>query len=186
MDDFVFVSGRLSLDLAGTLLWRRGRRTELLRCPDDLGRWIRQAGLLDAPGPLDPRALSRTCRLREAVYTLVGAWPLTPAADTEVREALAEVNEAARLPLPRHQLDEDGQLTRTGGVDEVLGAVARDAVDLLGGADFARVRECLNEDCTRLFVDLSRSANRRWCGMAECGNRHKVANYRKRRQQTTH
>jgi predicted RNA-binding Zn ribbon-like protein len=44
------------------------------------------------------------------------------------------------------------------------------------------VRECLNEECTRLFVDLSRSANRRWCGMAECGNRHKVANYRKRQQ----
>ncbi len=120
------------------------------------------------------------------MYTLVRAWPLTPAADNEVREALAEVNEAARLPLPRHQLDEDGRLIRTGGVDEVLGAVARDAVGPLGDADFARVRECLNEDCTRLFVDLPRSANRRWCGMAECGNRHKVANYRKRRQQTAH
>ncbi|MFJ8544344.1 CGNR zinc finger domain-containing protein [Streptomyces sp. NPDC093586] len=182
MDDFVFVSGRVSLDLAGTLLWRRSRRIELLRSPEELCRWIHQATLLDAPGPLDARALSRTCRLREAVYTLVRAWPLTPASDSEVREALAEVNEAARLPLPRHQLDEDGRLTRTGGVDEVLGAVARDAVGLLGGADFARVRECSNEDCTRLFVDLSRSANRRWCGMAECGNRHKVANYRKRRQ----
>lgn len=182
VDDFVFVSGRLSLDLAGTLLWRRSRRIELLRSPDDLGRWIQQAGLLDAPGPLDGRALSRTCRLREAVYALVRAWPLTPAADSEVREALAEVNEAARLPLPRHQLDGDGRLARTGGVDEVLGAVARDTVDLLGGADFARVRECLNEECTRLFVDLSRSGNRRWCGMAECGNRHKVANYRRRRQ----
>ncbi len=31
VDDFVFVSGRLSLDLAGTLLWRRSRRIELLR-----------------------------------------------------------------------------------------------------------------------------------------------------------
>ncbi|MER6704346.1 CGNR zinc finger domain-containing protein [Streptomyces fumanus] len=182
MDDFVFVSGRLSLDLAGTLLWRRSRRTELLRSPDDLRRWIRQAALLDAPGPLDARALTRTCRLREAVYTLVRSWPLAPDADSEVRDALAVVNEAARLPLPRHQLDEQGHLTRTGDVDEVLGAVARDAVDLLGGADFARVRECSNEDCTRLFVDLSRSATRRWCGMAECGNRHKVATYRKRQQ----
>ncbi|CAM5303323.1 hypothetical protein SFUMM280S_10707 [Streptomyces fumanus] len=135
VDDFVFVSGRLSLDLAGTLLWRRSRRTELLRSPDDLRRWIRQAALLDAPGPLDARALTRTCRLREAVYTLVRSWPLAPDADSEVRDALAVVNEAARLPLPRHQLDEQGHLTRTGDVDEVLGAVARDAVDLLGGAD---------------------------------------------------
>jgi len=185
VDDFVFVSGQLSLDLAGTLLWRRSRRTELLRSPDDLRRWIQQAGLLDAPGPLDARALSRTCCLREAVYTLADAWPLVPPADGQVREALAEVNEAARLPLPRLQLDEDGHPTRTGGIDEVLGAVARDAVQLLGGTDFARVRECLNEDCTRLFVDLSRSGNRRWCGMTECGNRHKVATYRKRRRETT-
>ncbi|MEV5778259.1 CGNR zinc finger domain-containing protein [Streptomyces antimycoticus] len=183
MNDFVFVSGRLSLDLAGTLLWRRSRRIELLSRPDDLRRWIHQAGLLDAPGSLDARALQRVCRLREAVYVLVRAWPLAPAADDDLREALAEVNEASRLPLPRHQLDEAGQLTRTGGVDEVLGAVARDAVDLMGGADFTRVRECQNEECTRLFVDLSRSTNRRWCGMAECGNRHKVASYRKRRQQ---
>ncbi|MFE9628522.1 CGNR zinc finger domain-containing protein [Streptomyces sp. NPDC006527] len=183
MNDFVFVSGRLSLDLAGTLLWRRSRRIELLRRPDDLRRWTDQAGLLDAPGPMDARALWRVCRLREAVYALIRGWPPAPASDMEVREALAEVNEAARLPLPRHQLDADGHLTRTGSVDEVLGAVARDAVDLLGGDEVARIRECLNEDCTRLFVDLSRSANRRWCGMAECGNRHKVATYRKRRQQ---
>ncbi|MFI9470041.1 CGNR zinc finger domain-containing protein [Streptomyces sp. NPDC052492] len=182
-DGFVFVSGRLSLDLAGTLLWRRSRRIELLCCPDDLRRWIHQAGLLDTPGRMDQRALTRVCRLREAMYAIIRAWPLAPAPDSAMQESLAEVNEAARLPLPRHQLQEAGHLTRTGGVDEVLGAVARDAVDLLGGADLARVKECLNEDCTRLFVDLSRSANRRWCGMSECGNRHKVANYRKRQRQ---
>ncbi|MFF5277568.1 CGNR zinc finger domain-containing protein [Streptomyces sp. NPDC000133] len=29
---------------------------------------------------------------------------------------------------------------------------------------------------------MSRSVNRRWCGMAECRNRHKVPNYLKRQQ----
>ncbi|MFJ4153029.1 CGNR zinc finger domain-containing protein [Streptomyces galbus] len=182
MDDFVFVSGRLCLDLVGTQLWRRSRRTELLRFPDDLRRWITQAEVLDAPGPLDERDLSRVCRLREAVYTLVRAWPPAPQDRQALRDALAEVNEAARLPLPRHQLDESGCLARTGGIDEVLGAIARDAVDLLGGADFARMKECANPECTRLFIDLSRSAARRWCGMAECGNRQKVANYRMRQR----
>ncbi|WP_445517570.1 CGNR zinc finger domain-containing protein [Streptomyces sp. NEAU-174] len=193
MDEFVFVSGRLCLDLAGTKLWRRGLRTELLTSPSDVSRWISQAELLDDPGPMDARGLERIRRLREAVYTLVRSWPPGDPSDghpsdgapsdAEFRDALAEVNDAARLAPPRHQLDASGRLTRTGGVDEVLGAVARDAVDLLSSAQFAKTKECANPDCTRLFVDVSRSGARRWCGMAECGNKHKAASYRKRKKQ---
>ncbi|WP_206269388.1 CGNR zinc finger domain-containing protein [Streptomyces antioxidans] len=180
------MSGRLCLDLAGTKLWRRSLRTELLNSPSDMGRWMRQAELLDDPGPMDTRGLERVRRLREAIYVLVRAWP--PGDDPSgagFRDALAEVNDAARLPLPRHQLDVSGRLTRTGGVDEVLGAVARDAVDLLSSAQFGKTKECANPDCTRLFVDVSRSGARRWCGMAECGNKHKAASYRKRKKQQT-
>ncbi|MGW7696486.1 CGNR zinc finger domain-containing protein [Streptomyces asiaticus] len=183
MDEFVFVSGRLCLDLAGTQLWRRSLRTELLTTPSDVSRWISQAELLDDPGPMDTRGLERVRRLREAFYTLVHSWPPGDPSDADFRDALAEVNDAARLPLPRHQLDASGRLTRTGGVDEVLGAVARDAVDLLSSAQLAKTKECANPDCTRLFVDVSRSGARRWCGMAECGNKHKAASYRKRKKQ---
>lgn len=183
MEEFVFVSGRLCLDLAGTMLWRRSLRTELLGSPDDLRRWIGSAGIVDDPGAVDSRGLERVRRLREAVYLLVGHWPLDDEADPAVKDALAEVNEAARLPLPRRQLDESGLATRTGGVDEVLGAVGCDAVDLLGSPQFSRMRECANDDCTRLFVDLSRSGARRWCGMAECGNRQKAAAFRMRKKQ---
>ncbi|WP_413798159.1 CGNR zinc finger domain-containing protein [Streptomyces iranensis] len=182
MDEFVFVSGRLCLDLAGTRLWRRSLHTELLNSPDDMRRWVRQAELLDDPGPVDARAFERLRRLREAVYTLATSWPPGDHPDADVGEVLAEVNEAARLPLPKHQLELSGRLTRTGSVDEVLGAVARDTVDLLSSAHFARMRECANPDCTRLFVDLSHSGARRWCGMAECGNKHKAASYRRRKK----
>ena len=182
VDEFVFVSGRLCLDLAGTRLWRRSLRTELLGSPGDLRRWIGAARLVDDPGVVDARALERVRRLREAAYTLVRNWPLGDSPDSAVEEALAEVNEAARLPLPRHQLDATGRVLRTGGVDEVLGAVGRDAVDLVGSPQFSRMKECANDECTRLFVDLSRSGARRWCGMAECGNRHKAASYRQRKK----
>ncbi|MFI0776522.1 CGNR zinc finger domain-containing protein [Streptomyces sp. NPDC021212] len=182
MDEFVFVSGRLCLDLAGTQLWRRSLHTELLVTPDDLRRWTVLAEIVDDPGSVDSRGLERVRHVREAVYTLVRRWPLGDP-DAAAEEALAEVNEAARLPLPKIQLTKSGQLMRVGSIDEVLGAVGRDAVDLLGSAQFSRMRECANQDCTRLFVDLSRSRARRWCGMAECGNRHKAATYRKRKKQ---
>lgn len=164
------------------MLWRRTLRTELLDSPDDLRCWVRQAELVDDPGPLDTRGWERVRRLREAVYTLVCSWPLGEHPDAEVAEALAEVNEAARQPLPRHQLDEHGRLLRTGAVDEILAAVARDAVDLFSSPQFQRVKECANPDCTRLFVDKSHSGARRWCGMAECGNRQKAARHRQRQK----
>jgi predicted RNA-binding Zn ribbon-like protein len=42
-------------------------------------------------------------------------------------------------------------------------------------------RECERPACTRLFVDRSRGGTRAWCGMAECGNRVKAADYRARK-----
>ncbi|MFJ2095461.1 CGNR zinc finger domain-containing protein [Streptomyces sp. NPDC087901] len=184
MDEFVFVSGRLCLDLAGTMLWRRSTRTESLGSPADLRRWIVSAGVVDDPGLVNSRGLARVRRLREAVYLLVGHWPLGDDADMAVKEALAEVNEAARLPLPKRQLDKSGRATRTGSVDEVLSAVGCDAVDLLSSPQVSQMRECARDDCTRLFVDLSRSGARRWCGMAECGNRQKAATFRRRQKQS--
>ncbi|RZQ61035.1 hypothetical protein EWH70_26610 [Amycolatopsis suaedae] len=97
---------------------------------------------------------------------------------------LARINDAARLPLPRVQVNRNLRLPRAGGVDEVLGYVARDAVELLGSSQLDRVKECSNPECTRLFVELSRSGARRWCGMAECGNKYKSASYRQRRKAT--
>nr|WP_240812826.1 CGNR zinc finger domain-containing protein [Streptomyces sp. DASNCL29] len=84
--------------------------------------------------------------------------------------------------MPRVRIDEAARLTRTEGIDEALGAVARDAVELLGSAKFSRVRECGSPDRTRRFVDLSHSGARRWCGMAGCGNRRKAGRHRHRKK----
>jgi len=48
------------------------------------------------------------------------------------------------------------------------------------GPDAARIRQCGDPPCTRLFVDTSRARSRRWCDMAGCGNRAKVAGFRAR------
>jgi len=64
----------------------------------------------------------------------------------------------------------------------VSALLARDAVELVGSAERAKVKESTNADCTRLFHDVSRGSSRRWCGMAECGNRIKAADYRKRQR----
>jgi predicted RNA-binding Zn ribbon-like protein len=65
-------------------------------------------------------------------------------------------------------------------VPAFLSLIARAAVELLGGPLAGRIRQCSGEGCALLFVDQSRSGHRRWCSMAGCGNKAKVANFRAR------
>ena len=143
---FVFVSGDLALDLAGTLKWRRSDPEELLATPADLARWAVEAGVLSDEPPVDAAGLRRTRALREVVYRLVRhgmdgrPWP---------EDDLRELNRAAAGPTPRMALTPSG-LSRTGDIAAVAAEVARAAIALLAGLDRLRVRECGHPDCTRV------------------------------------
>jgi predicted RNA-binding Zn ribbon-like protein len=174
---FVFVSGDLALDFAGTRKWRRGVPEELLEAPADAARWAVAAGVLTSVPQLSTVDLESLIALRELVYRLVTvtlegrSWPARD---------LRALNAAAAVARPGVSLTAGG-VRRVGGAAEVGAAVAVAAVELLGGPDMALVRECALQECTRLFVDRSRAGNRAWCGMEECGNRVKAAAYRARR-----
>jgi predicted RNA-binding Zn ribbon-like protein len=176
--DFVFVSGRPSLDFAGTLKWRHHDPEEQLATPEALREWIDRAGLVTAPVTVDRGALDRGRALREVIYRLASARRTGHHWDDD---DLGALHLAAHRPPPALTLEADGTVRRDGGVPAVLAALARDAIELLGGPDAARIRECGRPECTRLYVDSSRTQNRRWCGMAECGNRVKAASYRRRK-----
>ena len=63
-------------------------------------------------------------------------------------------------------------------------AAAPDGALLRGSARPAwpRLKACRGDDCRWVFIDNSRNRSRRWCAMAECGNRAKVAAFRDRRR----
>lgn len=75
---------------------------------------------------------------------------------------------------------------------DVHGDLARD----IGAATFAallratarpgwpRFKACRGDDCRWVFIDGSRNISRRWCDMANCGNRAKVATFRDRHRDT--
>jgi predicted RNA-binding Zn ribbon-like protein len=58
----------------------------------------------------------------------------------------------------------------------IVEALAR----LVCDEDFTQVKACEGPKCTLLFADHTRGHARRWCSMAICGNRAKVAAHRKR------
>jgi len=45
---------------------------------------------------------------------------------------------------------------------------------------WSRVKACRGDDCRWVFIDGSRNTSRRWCAMANCGNRAKMATFRDR------
>jgi predicted RNA-binding Zn ribbon-like protein len=65
-------------------------------------------------------------------------------------------------------------------VAEILGLIARDAIDLLTGPQRELLRECAAPDCMGIYVDASPGHTRRWCSAARCGNRARVAAHRAR------
>jgi predicted RNA-binding Zn ribbon-like protein len=66
-------------------------------------------------------------------------------------------------------------VAREGGLDWLLAAVARSGAEIIAEGARARLRLCANPHCGLFFYDNSRTRRRRWCSMAVCGNRSKVA-----------
>ena len=64
--------------------------------------------------------------------------------------------------------------------ESLLMPIAELLAKLVCEEDFAQVKACEGPRCTLLFADHTRGHARRWCSMAICGNRAKVAAHRKR------
>ena len=68
----------------------------------------------------------------------------------------------------------------TGSAEEIIAVVALAFLASQIGGVWRRVKACAAPGCRWAFLDLSRNASRRWCDMAECGNRAKNRSWRER------
>ena len=178
------LGGRLSLDFVNTapssaaLSW-----AHLIRFLES-ARVVsaeRGAQLLGLPQS-DPRAaealLLKARRLGSALHKVFAAMLRKQRIAVEWVEP---VNEILRITEGHDELvTQDGVwkiefIAREGGLDWLLAAVARSAAEIIAEGARARLRLCANPHCGLFFYDDSRTRRRRWCSMAVCGNRSKVA-----------
>jgi len=103
------------------------------------------------------------------------------------REWIEGVNEILRITEGHDELGSvDGRewalefVAREGGLEWLLAAVARSGAEIISEGTRARLRVCANPGCGLFFYDTSRTRRRRWCSMAVCGNRSKVAAFARR------
>ena len=78
-------------------------------------------------------------------------------------------------------------MSSIGPAHSIFGPIAQCVADLIVEGERERLKQCGSEACEWLFYDKSRTGHRRWCSMADCGNRAKARRHydRKRAVATT-
>lgn len=178
-DGFHFRGGHPALDLVATLTGRlKPAQRELLAEPDDLSRWLVAAGFAGSSLAATPQDLEKARALREAIHAIVDA-RLTggEGAPADIAQVNARAAGAPAIP----QIGEDCRVRLQGSASALLATLAGEAALLLGGDQAPRIRRCEADGCAMLFLDTSRSGERRWCSMKRCGNKAKVAEFRRRK-----
>ena len=191
------IGGALCLDFANTVDWRTGEQPrDWLHDYEELIAWCRHAGALEEPrakrllkraasNPDEAQAaFSQAIALREAIYRIFAASVGDPIPEYDLASLNAVLVDAmAHLRLAT---TEAGFVWIWHDVEDRLSwpswLIARSAADLLTSERRGRVHECAGPGCGWLFLDTSRNRSRRWCDMADCGNRAKARrNYARKR-----
>lgn len=193
-----FVGGHFALDFLNTAATPGGVAVEWLRNGADLVEWMEQAGAIDVAVAAKFRAaeIRELDRVAEQARSL-RAWlrgfvgrhagrELRPDAAAE----LAPLNRQLARDDSYRRIEADGKaderklhpvrVRRWSAPEQLLQPIVDAIADLVCHADFRRVRACEGTDCTLIFLDKTKARVRRWCSMAACGNRAKVAAYRAR------
>jgi predicted RNA-binding Zn ribbon-like protein len=175
---FLWTGNHPATDLCNTEPMVGGVRVELLPDFDAVVAWANLAAVASQGHPADvtqreaARTLGFTRRLRAALRSALDPTIADRGAVHTLNRVLGEapgvlhaqpssrrsgVSLAASTPAAQLRLD-----------------IAAATVDIFRH-DRRRIRRCAGPTCVLLFLDTSKSGRRRWCDMAVCGNRAKVA-----------
>ncbi len=190
----LFIGGRLCVDFANTVYAPESPAGSLGGI-DDVVAFLEAAGAVDGGearrlrtlARASPRrsatAFARARSLRDMLRALLAA---LAAGEPVQRQWVELVNGILRSDLGYPQLvaREGGwSLAPVASRGDPLAAlipIARSAAELIQEGPGAPVRKCANPKCVLYFYDASRTGKRRWCSMAVCGNRMKVAAHARR------
>lgn len=182
-----FVAGDPALDFINTRYGVGQNEHDCLTDDAAVQTWLWLAGFSSGARSAPPEGLcALACRLRDECKVLLeaaqaGAATLQPdvlngvlekGCPCQVVEWDHEANAFAVTHRPRDEQPES-----------LLYPIAAAMVAMLTEGRIGRVKECEAHDCVLLFADTTKSGRRRWCSMATCGTRMKVAAFRSRRKQ---
>ncbi|PXY27777.1 CGNR zinc finger domain-containing protein [Prauserella muralis] len=173
----------LATSFTATLTERRGEAVERIPTPQRLADWLAVNGL--AVDSCTTAQLERARELREAIHAAATAAAIH---DTLPARALHVINDCSAQGRAAAVLTPEGnrqwRLGSPSRVEDALGVIAADAIDIIAGERDGRLALCASPTCRAAFFDTSQSRTRRWCDMNTCGNRQKKARFKANRRQS--
>ena len=198
---FLLLGGRLAIDFVNTAPVAPGALDALTNW-SDLVAFLAATGTISLnrestlrdlvqDAELETSALRRyALQLRAAIREILEARVSGFALDADciaTINGILECTEGYERLEPVIYADEGEQdwkmapVSRVHGMEWLIAAIARSAAELVAEGPAAPVRICANPKCGLFFYDESRTGDRKWCSMATCGNRTKVATHFRRR-----
>ncbi|WP_077324829.1 CGNR zinc finger domain-containing protein [Virgibacillus siamensis] len=189
------LGGRLCLDFANTVSWHDSseKSEELLTSYEKLVNWSVHANILKKQQSLSllkkaerqpseaKEVLQQAIELRESIYRI---FSLVVNNETPASEDLSILNEALSNAygmirvVPGENNFSLEFLNCEEQLDGMLPPIVQSAIDILiSEKELSRVKKCEGDPCGWLFLDTSRNRSRRWCSMADCGNRAKAKRF---------
>lgn len=174
-----FIAEDHALDFINTLAMAEKSPHDFWQSDDDVRQWLRHIGLQVNAMAKSGELLTEARKLRAVIRQLVEE-------KKHGRELSLDALNGWLAQAQSHlclEVDEQGALQtqrvyRLDTPQQALAPVAEQAAALLANGQFDYVRQCEHPDCTLWFYDKTKAHRRRWCSMALCGNRAKVARFR--------
>lgn len=180
----LFLADDLALDFVNTKFGVGDGKREFLDSDAAVLDWLQRAGLPTLKFKAKARRgglLESALALRESARGLLEKRKAVQMGNPVVlNRLLALDNSYLQLAWSKPQSVRCVQLRRVTSAEALLVPVAEAVATLIVETDFSLVRKCESSDCTFWFYDRTKSHGRRWCSMALCGNRMKVAAFRAR------
>jgi len=148
---------------------------------DRLLNWLSTVGLVEVGACFRKdaqRTVDRAAKLCLAINDVFRAAALTGPVSSSALDVIAREARAGLAVLQVERAPQDGFVWTLGydrvDPDQALAPIALSAAMLLAGPTLERVRLCANKTCGWLFIDHSKNRSRKWCDMADCGNKLKA------------
>lgn len=183
--DMQFIAGDLALDFVNTVGNRLGESRDYLTNAQEFNHWAHLAQVLDKRDSLrvSPRQLTTARGVREELYSLFHPLALGKKLSNTslslLNKRFSRLAHKRQLNLNRGQVGWTWD-TRRDDLDRILAPILLSAANLLISGGAQKIRQCQGEFCGWLFLDRSQAGRRRWCSMADCGNREKVRRHYRR------
>lgn len=187
---FLWLGNAPAIDFVNTQIVQGGANLDLLASGEDFLSWLRQSWLVQAGALPRPAAgflahalhAARQYRrlLREGLEALTMSGELPEATLSATNALLASGARGVRL---RHRgrrwvMEEVWSFAEP---SMLCAPIARAFAELLSRAELGRIRACRNPQCVLFFYDSSKSGTRAWCSLGTCGNKLRVAAFRRRK-----